>query len=355
MNQDQLLVEDSRIGYSDTELIQLWVQQKAPHQRRWAWRLVKEFLRFVGKPLGTVTLADVQRYAQAIAARGIPPKKAARRLGTLKSLFGFAYQIRAVPMNIALHRWPKVKRRRSPNSWRSAAAIFLQKYLSSSPTAWRRSPHKRSNRQIFGMWLGFLLCLGGLSLTVSRHISPEESTPSKRERRASDAPGDALSPPQGSARIAALKQAYVKAFLDTIAWAEGTAGPDAYRMQFTGTTFSSFADHPREIKCGWRYGQRLCSDAAGRYQFLSTSWDRLAKRIGAKDFSPANQDRAAIAMLEEYGVLADIEAGLIHFAVLELMPVWPSFRDVGEGDRTKAISRVEAVYQEKLTQYHPDR
>ncbi len=41
----------------------------------------------------------------------------------------------------------------------------------------------------------------------------------------------------------------VKAFLDTIALAEGTASPDGYRTQYTGTKFVSFQDHPREMRC----------------------------------------------------------------------------------------------------------
>lgn len=73
------------------------------------------------------------------------------------------------------------------------------------------------------------------------------------------------------------------ALLDTIA---GTESP-GYNVLNGGERFSDFSDHPRRIGAGGT------ATAAGRYQFVKGTWDRAAKAIGAEDFSPANQDKAA--------------------------------------------------------------
>jgi muramidase (phage lysozyme) len=156
-----------------------------------------------------------------------------------------------------------------------------------------------------------------------------------------------LSPPPDES----VKQARIKAFLDTIAWAEGTDEVASYRTQYTGTQFAGFHDHPREQKCGLRNGQQLCADAAGRYLLLSSTWDRLAKKIGATDFSPANQDRAAIELLREYRALEDIEASRFEVAVHKLTAVWPSLKQAGDGHSEPAIVLLHQIYQNRLENY----
>jgi lysophospholipase L1-like esterase len=75
--------------------------------------------------------------------------------------------------------------------------------------------------------------------------------------------------------------AEIKAFLDVIAFAEGTyKSPDnGYKTQFTGKQFDSYDDHPREVISA----SGLDSTAAGRYQFLSSTWDGIMK---GKKFDP---------------------------------------------------------------------
>jgi muramidase (phage lysozyme) len=327
----------------DREAIQLWLQQQPPHQRRDRRLWVKEFLAFVGKPLAVVTLVDVRAFAQTLATRRIPPAQAQARLSAIKSLFAYWYRQGQLPVNIPLQHWPKVRvKEQSP-----LGSVILSGILSHLESTFRqrfrqrsRKPATRQKQAAF--WGG--VCLAGVALAIPAHFNSSAET---TEEVTIPQPA----PPVRPQTVASLKAAHVQAFLDTIAWAEGTAGPNAYRMQFTGTKFSSFQDHPREIKCGFSHGSRLCSDAAGRYQFLSTTWDRMAKQIGASDFSPANQDRAAIALLDEYRVLEDIEAGAFAYAAIQLIPVWPSFLDVGNGDRSRAIARLERVYQQQLRKH----
>jgi muramidase (phage lysozyme) len=81
-----------------------------------------------------------------------------------------------------------------------------------------------------------------------------------------------------------------RALLDTIASTEA----NSYDVMYGGKKFGSYADHPRvnvPITSGPNAGRT--SSAAGRYQFLASTWDRQAKKLGLKDFSPASQDVAA--------------------------------------------------------------
>lgn len=138
----------------------------------------------------------------------------------------------------------------------------------------------------------------------------------------------------------------VKAFLATIRYAEGTSGPNGYRTMFTGKQFSSFKDHPRQLQCALYAGKRLCSDAAGAYQFLSTTWDGL----GLPDFTPASQDRGAIELLRRAGVLPLVKAGKFEEAIYKASPIWASLpnrygRSV-YGQPVKSINGLRQIYEQ---------
>jgi len=119
---------------------------------------------------------------------------------------------------------------------------------------------------------------------------------------------------------AAAQNPYGRALLDVIAGAEGAD----YNVQFGGGRFDTSKGwaHPRAVirKSGY------ASDASGRYQFLSTTWDGVANQLGIKDFSPANQDAAAMRLIERRGVnLDDVMAGKVDATTLaKLAPEWAS-------------------------------
>ncbi|MEB3341253.1 glycoside hydrolase family 104 protein [Okeania sp.] len=142
----------------------------------------------------------------------------------------------------------------------------------------------------------------------------------------------------------------IRAFLDTISITEGTSGPRGYYRQYTGSHFSSFEDHPRELKCALSNGKKLCSDAAGRYQFLSTSWDTFAPGVKAKNFSPIYQDRVAIELIRDKNALKDIEEGRIEEAFKKLYMVWPSFGET-ETDVQLLMPKLLEIYRQKLALY----
>lgn len=152
-------------------------------------------------------------------------------------------------------------------------------------------------------------------------------------------------------------QSNVRAFLDTIARAEGTAGPNGYRTLFGGSLFTGWADHPRIAKQFTdKAGRTLWTSAAGRYQFMAVSplpsgrstrvdtWDRLKRKLNLPDFSPASQDRAAIELLRESGALARIERGDFAGAVNAARSTWASLPGAGYNQPEKSMAFLQATF-----------
>jgi muramidase (phage lysozyme) len=128
----------------------------------------------------------------------------------------------------------------------------------------------------------------------------------------------------------------IKAFLNLIRVPEGTSGIDGYRIMFTGKRFSSFADHPRIIQCAGE----LCSDAAGAYQFLSTTWDSL----NLPDFSPENQDKGAIELIKRRFAYQNIIDGNIRTALDKCSWEWASLPPGRYGQPSISYTECEALF-----------
>jgi muramidase (phage lysozyme) len=336
---------------SDSELIRLWAERKAPRHRRFSSQAANRFrLFFAGKPLSQVTLADVETFAAAMRSRKVSPHFYKDTLLVLMSLFAFGQQTGVLPLRIPLQQWPVHRRRRK---------LFIQRlrfHLSWILCLCLCSILGRMMPRLWGQSVSAETSPAPSRVSAVSAIESIESadpkTPganSKPQTGKIPAPQESLEKPQAGA----IARARVKAFLDTIAQAEGTATPDGYRTQYTGAKFTSFKDHPRQIRCGRRYRKRLCSDAAGRYQFLSTTWDRFAKKFDVKDFSPDNQDWMAVEQIRERGALEDVEAGRFESAVRKLAYIWPSFRRYG-GSVESSLPKLEAMYRENLRVYRQE-
>ena len=138
----------------------------------------------------------------------------------------------------------------------------------------------------------------------------------------------------------------VRTFLDTLAFSEGTS--DHYNYIFTYLTFKSYADHPRKLACMGK----LCSTAAGRYQFLSKTWDKLAKDLSLPDFTPPNQEKATLEIIRRAGVYQSVEKSSSYKsfvkAVNALNTTWASLPGSPYGQPTHTMARLWKVYQTLL-------
>lgn len=134
-----------------------------------------------------------------------------------------------------------------------------------------------------------------------------------------------------------------KAFLDMIAWSEGTAGKgdNGYNVVVGGKLFDGYLDHPR-IKVKVREG--LWSTAAGRYQVLERFFDHYRVTLGLPDFGPDSQDRIALQLISECKALADIDDGRIEAAIRKCASRWASFPGAGYGQPENKIGKLLDAY-----------
>lgn len=119
----------------------------------------------------------------------------------------------------------------------------------------------------------------------------------------------------------------VQQFLGLIKESEGTAGKgdNGYNVGFGGDLFTSYNDHPRQRRAFRQTdGRSNITTAAGAYQFLGSTWDDVSKSLGLKDFSPANQDKAAIELIRRAGALDNVLTGDFQGAINKLGSVWAS-------------------------------
>ncbi|UPG86838.1 glycoside hydrolase family 104 protein [Luteibacter aegosomatis] len=145
--------------------------------------------------------------------------------------------------------------------------------------------------------------------------------------------------------------ANVLAFLDMLATSEGTigVGDDGYNVNVGSELFTGYAQHPRiAIRTRWGW-----SDAAGRYQIMAAipgrirtdTWDWASKAVGAKDFSPINQDRVAIYLIARARAVDDIKAGRLDAAITKCAPVWASLPGSPYGQHTQLFTHLQAAYE----------
>lgn len=148
-----------------------------------------------------------------------------------------------------------------------------------------------------------------------------------------------------------LKLPHVRAYLDTISYAEGTYHEKGYYSFFGGGYFSTLKDHPRTIMCYMSSQAPLCSTAAGRYQILERTWDKFKKELQLKDFSATSQDILALALIRDMGALQYVKKGNVKKACKLLNRVWASLPGAQYQQRVCKLEELEKFYKQRLDYY----
>jgi muramidase (phage lysozyme) len=143
-----------------------------------------------------------------------------------------------------------------------------------------------------------------------------------------------------------LKDPRTRALLNTIRFAEGTAGEKGYQTMFGGATFDDMSRHPDTVIDGGRYR----SAAAGAYQFLPDTYSEVSQQLGLNDFQPGSQDVAALALIDRRGALDPFLQGDKFGAVMNrLAPEWASLpTSAGSsyyGQPVKSLGDLYSYYQ----------
>ena len=109
---------------SDEHLISLWLHGRGQHTRRAYSTDLRRFQRFIGKPLHSARLDDLQRFASSLD--DLADASRARAIATVKSLFGFAHRLGYLRFDVgAAITTPKTRNRLSERILTEAQVIAL--------------------------------------------------------------------------------------------------------------------------------------------------------------------------------------------------------------------------------------
>lgn len=141
------------------------------------------------------------------------------------------------------------------------------------------------------------------------------------------------------------------AFLDMLAWSEGTSTSkhsrdDGYDVVVGGidspNTFKSYANHPGVLVTVNTKG--LKSTAAGRYQQLQRYWPHYRDLLKLPDFGPVSQDKLALHLIKERRALPDVHAGRIQSAIEKCRNIWASLPGAGYGQHERKLDDLLAHF-----------
>lgn len=127
----------------------------------------------------------------------------------------------------------------------------------------------------------------------------------------------------------AIPEVNLRAFLRLIRACEGTAKDDGYTALFgypaPGRSFVGFGDHPRRrFSFVQTDGAVNYTTAAGAYQIIVPTYDRLATKLRVTGFTPTIQDMMATELIAEAKAMAFVKGGDVQQAVDLCSPIWAS-------------------------------
>ncbi|MBI5398108.1 glycoside hydrolase family 104 protein [Candidatus Woesearchaeota archaeon] len=146
---------------------------------------------------------------------------------------------------------------------------------------------------------------------------------------------------------------YIRAFMRAITVGEGTKAPtkkcpDPYRIIVGGGCFEG-TSHPNQVV---KLTASLSSSAAGRYQFLSSTWKNWANQYGVPldQFTPENQDKVVYKELERLGVGKMLAENNLDAALKRTNGIWASLPGSKYGQRTEKRDDFERFYNALLAE-----
>jgi muramidase (phage lysozyme) len=152
-----------------------------------------------------------------------------------------------------------------------------------------------------------------------------------------------------------LKAPRVRAFLDTLAFAEGNTNYD--------TAFGSTIKNPKVIEDLATHPNTTAggSSASGRYQFKTDTWNEAKKKLGLTDFTPESEDIASVYKMKTRGVLDALLANNFPLAIESGSAEWASlpFKDGksrytfnGVSQPIKTLAELQTVFNGALARYN---
>ena len=150
----------------------------------------------------------------------------------------------------------------------------------------------------------------------------------------------------------------VVAFLDMLAWSEGTSTSPATKNQgydviVTGADrvpeiFTDYSVHPFSSgrKSKPINSKGLTSNASGRYQFMLKDYAHYRAQLKLPDFGPLSQDLWAIQLIRERRALPLIQSGRIVEAIAKVRNIWASLPGAGYGQPEHAVDKLLAAYRQ---------
>lgn len=182
-------------------------------------------------------------------------------------------------------------------------------------------------------------CAVAVSLALAACVTSEREVPTEAPGVTGAALVSGASCDPANANGVAAR--YERALLDTIAYTEGTRGrgKDGYNVTFAYRYFDDCDQHPKLKVCSGS----LCSTAAGRYQFLSKTYDGLKM----DSFWPEAQERGALELIRRRGVTlpaAPLTATQFANALDRLSYEWASLPPARYGQTRLSMEQVRNEY-----------
>lgn len=136
-----------------------------------------------------------------------------------------------------------------------------------------------------------------------------------------------------------------------------------YGIFYGGTLFSDLSDHPvitgelapvplPDAMCRAAGLKSPCySTAAGAYQFIRPTWQRLRNKLDLPDFDQESQDKAALELLRETGVYDLILDRDIEGAIRKASKIWASLPGNSYQQNPKAMQYALDRFREAQVLY----